>query len=112
MFEFKFGSSSGLSIRVWVVRIFKSFQVRTNSDNRTTGFGHRTIRFMCNFGPNSLEKFINTNSDNWVRVRSHKILVIIFKNHITYSDIRTFGQPGLDIGHLGFGPGLVKMSDS
>ena len=67
MSEFKSGSSSYLSIWVRVVRIFESFRVRTNSENRTTGFGHGIIRFMYNFGPNSLEKFINTISDNRVR---------------------------------------------
>ena len=71
MSESKFGSGSGLSIQARVVRIFESFQIPTNSDNRTTGFGDPTIRFMCNFGPNSLEKFINTISNN--RVRTLKI---------------------------------------
>jgi len=92
MSEFKSGSGSDLSIRIRVVRIFESFWVRTNSDNRTTGFGHRTIRFLCNFGPNSLEKFINTTSNNRVRVRSYRISVVMFKNYITYSDIRTIGS--------------------
>jgi len=44
IFEFKsgFGLGLGLGIRVRVVRIFELFRVRTNSDNRTTRFGHRT----------------------------------------------------------------------
>ena len=71
MSKFKSGSGSSLSIWVRVVRIFESFRVRINSDNWTAGFGHQTIRFLCNFGPNSLEKFININSDN--RVRTLKI---------------------------------------
>ena len=35
--------------------------------SRTIRFEHQIIRFLCNFGLNSVEKFINTISDNWVR---------------------------------------------
>ena len=84
MSEFKFGSGPSLGIWILVVWIFEPFQIRTNWDNRTSGFGHRTTTFMCNFGPNSLEKFIKTTSDNQfqtlenrdrVRIRTDKILV-------------------------------------
>ena len=58
MSEFKSGLGSGLSIRVQVVRIFESFRVRINLNNRITRFEYGTITFICNFGPNSLENFI------------------------------------------------------
>ena len=80
MFEFKSRLGLGLCIRIRVVETFKSFRVRTNSDNWTIGFGHWTTRFMWNVGPNSLEIFIKIILDNWVRtlrnqvrIRSHKI---------------------------------------
>jgi len=63
MFEFKSGSCSDLSIPVWVFEFLNHFgfgQIRTIGQ---PGSNNRTIRFMCNFGPNSLEKFINTTSD-------------------------------------------------
>ena len=54
----------------------------------------RTIGFMCNFCPNSLENFIKTTLNIWVqtlknrvRVRSYRISVTMSKNHVTNSDI-------------------------
>ena len=55
MSVFKFGSGLSLGIQVWVVRILESFRIWTNLDNQTIGFGLRTIKFICNFGLNSLK---------------------------------------------------------
>jgi len=93
MSEFKIRLGWGLGIRVLVVRIFEPFWVQT------TGFGHRTTKFMCNFGLNFLENFIKINSDNQIRtlknraqIRSHKISVKISTNQILNSGIRTTGS--------------------
>ena len=101
MSEFKFRSASG-----WTFRFeLSGFSTISDLDK----FGHpgldnRTIRFICNFGPNSQENFIKTTSDkrvwslkNRIRVPSHKISVTLFKDRITNSDIQTTWSGQSDI---------------
>jgi len=60
MSELKSKSGSGLSIRVGLSGFLNYFVF---GQIRTIELGHQIIRFMCNFGPNSLEKLINTTSE-------------------------------------------------
>ena len=105
MSEFKSRTGSGLYIWIGVVRIFEQFR------GWTIGVGYQTTRFICNFSSNSLENFIETTLDNWVRILKNRVWFWSQKNRSEYPKIIhkiwTFRQSGLDIWHSDLG--LTKV---